>query len=46
MQRRAKEGSIECGAERRGCILLGRGGDGEEGRRSMAVALKGEEETG
>jgi hypothetical protein len=56
-QRRAKEGSNECGAERkrRGCILQGRGGSGEEGRwpavvefysSSVLKELKGEEETG
>jgi hypothetical protein len=56
-QRRVKEGSSECGAERRRreCILLGWGGGGEEGRRPTAVEfysssiskeLKGEEETG
>jgi hypothetical protein len=56
-RRRVKEGSSECGAERRrwGCALYGRGGGGEEGRRPAAVEfysssvlkeLKGEEETG
>jgi hypothetical protein len=56
-QRREKEESSECGAERqrRGCILKGQGGDGEEGRRAVAVEfysssfskeLKGEEEMG
>jgi hypothetical protein len=55
--RRAKEGSRECGAERwrRGCVLWGRGGGGEEGRQpamvefyssSVSNELKGEKETG
>jgi hypothetical protein len=55
MRRRAKEGSSDCGAKRlrRGCILYGWGGGGEEGRRPTAVEfysssvskeLKGEEE--
>jgi hypothetical protein len=56
-RRRAKEGSSECGAERRrrGCVLYGWGGGGEEGRRPTAVEfysssvlkeLKREEEMG
>jgi hypothetical protein len=56
-RRRAKEGSSECGAERRrrGYVLYGRGGGGEEGRRPTVVEfysssvlkeLKREEEMG